>query len=91
MNTQNKNPGQKEKDISRLENELEAAKKKFAKYEGAFRFPAGGTPLLSVPMGDGKVAEFMLYELKQPVAAPPVIVKAITKDGKAESVVFEKA
>jgi len=82
---------EKEVEIKRLANELESAKKKMAKYEGDFRFPPGGTPLLSIPMGDGKVAEFMFYEMKNIPAANPVVVKAVTNNGKAESVVFEKA
>ncbi|MCK5612201.1 hypothetical protein KAR91_60580, partial [Candidatus Pacearchaeota archaeon] len=82
---------EKDKEIKRLENELISAKKKKAKYEGDFRFPSGGASLLSVPMGEGKVAEAMLYTPKQPAGAPPIIVTAITQDGKAVSVDFKKA
>ncbi len=80
----------KEKEIKHLENELGTAKKKLAKHEGDFRFPPGGTILLSVPMGDGKVAEAAFYPLKHP-GAPAVIIQAVTLDGKAVSVDFKKA
>lgn len=82
---------EKEKEIDRLKNELASAKKKMAKYEGDFRFPAGCAVLLSVPMGDGKVAEAALYSPKQPAGAPSVIIEAITQGGKALSVNFKKA
>ncbi len=82
---------EKEKRIITLENELEAVKKKMAKYEGDFRFPGGGTPLLSVPMGEGNVTEFVLYEMKGIPASPPMVLKVETRDGRAVSVDFEKA
>lgn len=82
---------EKDKKVKVLENELVSVKKKMAKYEGDFRFPSGGTVLLSVPMGDGKVAEAAIYSPKQPSGAPSVIVTAITQDGKAVSVDFKKA
>ena len=81
---------EKDKEVKRLANELEAAKKKMAKYEGDFRFPPNCTPLFSVPMGDGKVTEVALCQPKSP-GAPSMIVQAVINDGRALSVDFKKA